>query len=101
MDRSGGISWRRTLKRNKFQFASFVLSQRYNCAFQSSAMLSCVASYVLPDVSKEHVTIVIGLKALEPLNYVGNHAISDATSYHRRPESYIISDPHNYCNSIG
>ena len=35
------------------------LLQRYNCELQSSAMLPCVASYVLPDVSKEHVTIII------------------------------------------
>jgi len=35
------------------------LLQRYNCGLQSSAMLPCVASYVLPDVSKGHVTFII------------------------------------------
>jgi len=49
------------------------LLKRYNCALQSSAMLLCVASYVLPDFSKEHVTfiIIIRLKVLEPFERSG------------------------------
>ena len=44
------------------------LLQRYNCELRSSAMLPCVTSYVLPEVSKEHVitVIIIRLKVLEP-----------------------------------
>lgn len=49
------------------------LLQWYNCELQSSAMLPRVASYVLPDVSKEHVffIITIRLKVLEPFERSG------------------------------
>jgi len=47
------------------------LLQRYNCGLQSSAMLHCVAAYMLPYVSKEHVTIIIRLKVLEPFETSG------------------------------
>jgi len=41
------------------------LCQRYNFGVQSSAVLPSVASYVLPDVWTEHVTVIIRLKVLE------------------------------------
>jgi hypothetical protein len=48
------------------------LFQRYNCGVQSSAVLPSVASYVLPDVWTEHVTIIIRLKVLQPFEASGN-----------------------------